>query len=196
VQSYLNASAEAETARTRKERQRRKRMFLAGLVSTILLLITGAWGLQSYQTNRRQQEHNNAVYALQRSGFEVVGMDEHGEVSLLFNPPPGSQYQDPYLNYATKGLAAHSKSLLRVHTIELHGEPVTDEAIKAVGKLAFLKQLWLFDTTITDVSLESIINLKSLESLEITGLRHKVTDNGIKKLQEALPNCKIELSRL
>lgn len=178
--------------RERKKRQRR--MFLVGLVSTILLLITGAWGLQSYQINRRQQEHNNAVFAMQRSGFEVVEMDAHGEVSLIFNPFPGSQYEDPYLNYAVKGLA-HIKSLMRVHTINLHGQPVTDEAIKEVGKLALLKQLWLYDTNITDLSLESIMKLKDLESLQITGVRHKVTDNGIKKLQEVLPNCKIELSR-
>ncbi|NQU21935.1 MAG: hypothetical protein HQ567_11685 [Candidatus Nealsonbacteria bacterium] len=42
----------------------------------------------------------------------------------------------------------------------------------------------------TDAGLEYLEGMTSLQSLDLRGTQ--VTDAGIKKLQQALPNCKIE----
>ena len=52
-----------------------------------------------------------------------------------------------------------------------------------------LERLGLINTTVTDAGLEHVKGLPKLKYLTLWGT--KVTDSGVKKLQQALPNCKI-----
>ena len=53
-----------------------------------------------------------------------------------------------------------------------------------------LQTLDLMETKVTDAGLEHLKGLTKLQSLNLK--RTKVTDEGVKKLQQALPKCKIE----
>jgi hypothetical protein len=55
--------------------------------------------------------------------------------------------------------------------------------------LAQLRALCLDGTKITDAAIIHLRRLEKLEDLSLQGCR--VTDEGVKKLQEALPNCEI-----
>ena len=48
----------------------------------------------------------------------------------------------------------------------------------------------MYDTQVTDAGLENLKGLHQLQSLWLCCT--KVTDDGLKKLQQALPNCQIE----
>jgi hypothetical protein len=52
-----------------------------------------------------------------------------------------------------------------------------------------LQWLYLDDTGITDAGLKHLVGLTRLQELDLHGTH--VTDEGIAKLQEALPNCQI-----
>ena len=66
---------------------------------------------------------------------------------------------------------------------------VYDAGLEHVKGLTKLERLGLIGTRVTDTGLE---HLKGLNNLRDLDLRHtKVTDEGVKKLQQALPKCKI-----
>jgi uncharacterized protein (TIGR03067 family) len=72
----------------------------------------------------------------------------------------------------------------------LDGTNVTDAGLGYLNKLPKLRFLNLNHTKITDAGLE---HLKGMSHLELVGLNDtKVTDEGVRKLQQALPKCKIE----
>jgi hypothetical protein len=50
--------------------------------------------------------------------------------------------------------------------------------------------LWLNDTQVTDAGLECLKGLTELEWLNLKNTQ--VTNDGVNKLQRALPHCKIE----
>ena len=54
---------------------------------------------------------------------------------------------------------------------------------------AALKQLGLIRTQISDAGLKHLAGLRQLESLYIA--QTQVTDDGVRKLQDALPECRI-----
>lgn len=90
---------------------------------------------------------------------------------------------------------------------------VTDEALIYLGRISTLKKLDLGMTEVTDLGLSRLVSLTQLEELGLAGtlisdkgLVHLeqlprlrvldlggtgVTDDGVKRLQEALPKCKI-----
>ena len=55
--------------------------------------------------------------------------------------------------------------------------------------LAKLERLYLGGNQVTDAGLEHLIEMKSLEYLDLANTN--ITDEGVKKLQQALPNCVI-----
>ncbi len=52
-----------------------------------------------------------------------------------------------------------------------------------------LQHLWLQNMRVTDAGLEDLTGLTKLATLDLSGTQ--VTDAGVAKLQQALPNCKI-----
>lgn len=66
---------------------------------------------------------------------------------------------------------------------------VTDAGLEHLKGLTQLQHLILQNTKITDAGLE---HLKGLTQLQQLNLNTKVTDQGVERLQQALPKCKIE----
>ncbi|MBW7989589.1 MAG: hypothetical protein FVQ84_06175 [Planctomycetes bacterium] len=66
---------------------------------------------------------------------------------------------------------------------------ITDAGIQHLSALTSLKYLHVADTDITDKGLDILSQLSSLHRLEISGT--KTTEEGVRKLQAALPDCKI-----
>ncbi|MGD9127809.1 MAG: hypothetical protein PVH19_10580 [Planctomycetia bacterium] len=71
-----------------------------------------------------------------------------------------------------------------------HNNSVGDEAIAELSKLKGLECLVLSNADVSDEGLESLAELTNLKELHVDSTR--VSDEGVKKLQEKLPNCKIK----
>ena len=82
------------------------------------------------------------------------------------------------------------KSLNRpVVSVDLNRTKVTDEELLHLKALTKLEYLNLDGTKVTD---SGLVHLKGLTNLQTLNLDFtKVTDEGVKKLQTALPNCRI-----
>ena len=106
------------------------------------------------------------------------------------------------------------KELPDLRDLDLRGTRVTDDGLENLKGLRLLSNIVLDDTSVTDAGLEHLKSLNhlwalSLKNTKITdaGLEHlkamsslsrlclagtATTSEGIKKLQRALPKCKIE----
>ena len=59
----------------------------------------------------------------------------------------------------------------------------------ALAKLPKLEKLWLHDLPITDASVEILTKMKALRELHVYAT--KLSPKGIRRLQSALPRCKV-----
>jgi hypothetical protein len=82
-------------------------------------------------------------------------------------------------------------ALTNLTTLDLSGTRVADEGVKALTALTNLTELNLFATKVTDAGLKHLAALKKLTVLNVYGASSRVTDEGVKELQKALPKCKI-----
>jgi hypothetical protein len=78
----------------------------------------------------------------------------------------------------------------RLEVLDLRATKVSDSGLKHIARLTGLKELWLSDTAVTDSGLAQLRLLARLSTLDLGDT--KVTDAGVDKLQQALPNCRIE----
>lgn len=69
-----------------------------------------------------------------------------------------------------------------VQRLELEGPHVTDEALRDVVKLKFVKELSLARSSVTDAGLEQLREMKRLQGLGITDTT--VSDKGLKQLEK------------
>ena len=83
----------------------------------------------------------------------------------------------------------HLKELTKLQFLYLSGTQVTDAGLEHLKGLSNLKLLLLGNTKVTDAGLVHLKGLTKLQYLDVF-LTH-VTADGVKKLQQALPNCKI-----
>lgn len=81
---------------------------------------------------------------------------------------------------------ANQKTLVKLH---LEKTKITDKALEIIKGLENLEYLNLYGTEIGDAGLAQVENLKKLKALYLW--QTKVTDEGVKKLQAALPMCKV-----
>ncbi len=72
-----------------------------------------------------------------------------------------------------------------------HARQITNDGLKSIGQLKHLKRISFWSCSgITDEGLEHLHQLKELKSLSLSGA--KVTAQGIERIHQALPECKIE----
>jgi len=83
----------------------------------------------------------------------------------------------------------HLEGLTQLVSLDLSFNPVTDAGLKHLRGLTGLERLDLQQTRITDAGLEHLGGLTNLVYLNLEDTR--VTHEGVKKLREALPDCKI-----
>ncbi|MEN6450292.1 MAG: hypothetical protein ABFC96_07360 [Thermoguttaceae bacterium] len=81
------------------------------------------------------------------------------------------------------------ENLTGVEVLDLTGTDIDDAAMPKFRRLRNLKVLCLAGTKITDAGLE---HLKGLTQLRKLSLGREISDQTVKGLREALPNCKIE----
>ena len=75
--------------------------------------------------------------------------------------------------------------------LNLDKTTITDAGIASLVPLQKLEWMHLGSNDLTDASVESLAQLKGLKQLILT-FNPGITADGQAKLQEALPNCKIE----
>jgi hypothetical protein len=102
----------------------------------------------------------------------------------------------PQLHYVAlerSGVTDHGveqlKALTLLDDLRLGDTKVTDAGLEHLKGLAQLQNLTLENTQVTDAGLANLKGLTKLKRLDLQGT--KVTEEGRKKLQEALPDCKI-----
>ena len=83
----------------------------------------------------------------------------------------------------------HLKRFSQLQALGLSDTKVTDAGLEHLKGLSQLQQLWLGGTRVTSSGLEHLKGLNQLKGLYLDGT--KVTDEGVKKLQQALPKCKV-----
>jgi hypothetical protein len=84
----------------------------------------------------------------------------------------------------------HLKRITDLRCLSLKNTRITDAGLERLKALTHLRSLDLRDTPITDAGLEHLRGLTELKDLELC--ETKVTAQGVKRLQEALPKCKIK----
>jgi Leucine-rich repeat (LRR) protein len=86
----------------------------------------------------------------------------------------------------------HLKGLTQLQELNLSSTQITDAGLADLKTLTQLQKLDLSCTQATDAGLVYLEGLTQLQELNLWGT--KVTAEGVKKLQKALPNCKISKS--
>lgn len=84
----------------------------------------------------------------------------------------------------------HLQELKRLEHLELRCTKITDAGLEQLKGLTRLRTLELYGTQVSDAGLEHLAHWPHLQRLGLRGTQ--VTDDGVKKLQEALPTCRIE----
>ena len=121
-----------------------------------------------------------AVAAIKRLGGKVE-VDENNDVVIV--NLGGTKITDAGLVYL--------KGMQKLKLLGLSGSKITDAGMAHLKGLTKLEGLDLKGTKVTDAGLAHL-NLKGLRNLGYLVLRNTyVTAAGIKKLQQALPHCKI-----
>jgi hypothetical protein len=83
------------------------------------------------------------------------------------------------------------KTLPELRSVWLNDTKVTDAGLPHLKALAKLKRLYLNGTSVTDAGLRHLEGARQLERLDLNN-GTKVKAEGVKRLQQALPNCSIE----
>ena len=83
----------------------------------------------------------------------------------------------------------HLKGLPNLQWLSLNQTEVTDAGLVHLKELTKLIHVDLSGTKVSDAGLEHLKGLTNLQTLNLNNT--KVTDEGVKKLQTALPRCRI-----
>lgn len=94
-------------------------------------------------------------------------------------------------SFVTDADLSNIKGLKNLKELYLFKTQVTDAGLVNLKGLRKLNRLHVYGERITDAGLTSLEGLTSLNRLTLFG-RTQVTDNGVQKLQQALPNLKVD----
>ncbi len=153
---------------------------------------------------REAEMQRRAVEELQNVGGTVGYSDNSNPSMIWFNgPPPGPGWlrnllgDDFFANVTdvsfvfgdtTDAVLANCKDLNQLQTLWLgasaHVGPRSNEELNRPRKH------FLLNAQLTDAGLTNLAGLTQLQSLDLS--ESNVTDEGVAKLQKALPNCRIE----
>ena len=172
------------------------------------------WRMQQARENRErvaasEKEIEKTVAAIENSGGMVFSGNEERRPQTWLE----GQFDDPgdaddpvrddlkvttviFLSYAQGGKVTDAeleqllKGLENLEDLDLYRTNITDaglEHVKVLKNLRYLNLHW--QKKVTDAGLEYLKGLESLQHLDLRGTN--VTDEGVNKLQRALPNCRI-----
>ncbi len=139
--------------------------------------ITKLGGEASYSHNRQDDVFHLIVQTTDTGLVHLKGLTKLNGLDLSHTP-------------ITDAGLVHLKGLTNLNKLYLHLTPITDAGLVHLKRLTKLQSLDLSYTRITDAGLEHLKGLTNLEQLNLRDTQ--VTDEGVKKLQEALPSCKID----
>ena len=174
------------------------------LVLTVAAAIPFSWLAVEMKRAREQRE---AVAAIVRLGggvlydYNIVG--DFMLQPLKKSPSPACLHNlvgDDFLgsvvtvvlwgHQVADAELAHLKVFRNLRFLSLSGTRVSDGGLEHLKSLTQLQWLSLDRTQVTDVGLKHLAALPRLESLN---LKHTgVTEGGVMKLQQVLPNCRIQ----
>ncbi len=135
-------------------------------------------------------EHLKGLTKLQMLGLDVTNVTGLQHLEEL----PQLRRLDLGRTGVTDAGLVHLKGSTKLETLNLYCTKVTDAGLTNLKGLTQLQSLHLGDdmgegAQITDAGLEHLKGLTKLKTLSLPGTQ--VTDSGVKKLQQTLPNCKI-----
>ena len=172
------------------EREPRRRLFQFSLrelmiVVTICAIACSVFAVKKQQAKRQRDTVNTVirlrgtvVYAWERQDDETAG-------DTLMPPPPR---EPPGPEWVRTLLGVDFVST--VVYVSLDDTEATDLDLQGIGELTTLQSLILRQTQVTDAGLLHLGRLKNLRYLNLEHTR--VSREGVAKLQQALPNCKID----
>ncbi len=169
-------------------------------ILTILVCLASSWYATVMDNAAKRRK---AIAEIVKLGGEVRYYDA-SDPNTLGEPPrwyswPRKLHGDEHLGNAvgatiwnvkiTDAELANLTGLTNLERLRLATTQITDAGLVNLKGLTKLEVLWLDRTQVTDAGL---VHLKGLTGLKELDLRDtQVTDEGVKKLQKALPNCKI-----
>jgi Leucine-rich repeat (LRR) protein len=173
----------------------KSRWFQFSLRTLLLLMLVACIGLGWVAMKKRQGEREKAaVVAIEKLGGNVqwlmkskpkwltdlLGVEFFWTaVKVSFNY---EQVNDSGLEYL--------KELPQLRILAVSDTQITDISLVRLNGLSQLGELYLDNTQVTDAGLQHLTGLSQLKFLHLRDTQ--VTDEGVKKLQHALPNCRIE----
>lgn len=84
------------------------------------------------------------------------------------------------------------RGLTQLQELDLSQTHITDEGMRHLQGLKQLHTLQLSGTDVTDKGLEHLHGLPQLRVLVLYTMGSQISNQGVKRLQEALPNCKVQ----
>jgi hypothetical protein len=167
-----------------------RRRFQFGVRSLVAFLVVVSvplgWFAWEVQKARRQRE---AVAAINRAGG-LVFCDHSVPLGWKHEPetPAWARHLlgDHFFCDAVKTSWGKINTIFGSHSLSIR---VVEDDLLLLKNLTELRELTLHGDCITDARLEHLRGLTNLKTISIRST--KVTDEGIKGLQQALPNCEI-----
>jgi hypothetical protein len=176
------------------------------LVLVVVVALPCSWLAEEMRAAKRQKAAREVILALGGCVFDEDATDEEGNVQggafaglMRPTPEPGG----PVLrligrDFVHTATAAFNDKLCILGIVS--GIKIVEDGkcwkgggdldkLRALKDLPGLRALCLSYMPVDDSDLDYIIPLKQLRQVELTGT--EVTDAGVAKLQQALPNCKI-----
>jgi Leucine Rich repeat len=143
----------------------------------------------------RDPEHRAADWALANGGDLVVRVDDRTVDVHTGGELPIAHFQILEMKFKSNhkiddgGLDA-LKGLSHIRTLDLFDTKIGDAGLAYIAPLTTLEGLTLRETQVTDAGVARLTRLTNLQLLDLVGT--KVTSTMAKKLQTALPRCKID----